>query len=287
MDVKYLLFIGICIINPAFQNVGMGFQKMAVDRTPGARTKAEKRKWIGVWIIGLLFQVVVVIAGSAALTMGNASTLGGFAGLGLIFIALFSHYILKEEVLRRELWGMALVVVGTCILGYYSHGSQNPNVELDTSRMTSFFTVYLIAAAAAIVFMLKNLVAYGGAILGILGGTMNGLGLVFQKVVMARVMELSETTGVGAIILNLLTLPYTWLMIVGGIGGLIVVQFGYKYGKAVQVVPGHASSVVLIPVIAGMAILGEVVPPLCLAGIAVITVGVIVTTTAAPGKHAH
>ena len=283
----FLIFIGICILNPCIQNVGMGTQKWAVDMTPKQETKAGKWKWIGVWILGLLMQAVVVVLGSIALHLGNAATLGGFAGLGLISLAIFSRLVLKEDIVPKEYLGMGLIVAATIVLGYFSHGSQSGDVNMKTERLIAFFAVYLTLVGVGIFVLTKNLEGYGGAILGIIGGSMNGLGVIFQKVVVNGAVSLSNAgDGIGMIILKLLLSGWTWLMIVGGVGGLIVIQFGYKYGKAVQVVPGHAALVVLVPVIAGIIILGETVPVPCLASIAVVVAGVLITTTAAPGKHA-
>ena len=138
MDSTYAIFMSICILNPALQNIGMGFQKWSVDKVPVQTTRGGRSKWIGIWILGLLFQAVVVVLTSTAMTMGNASTLGGFAGLGLIFIALFSYFVIKEEVLPREISGMVLIVIGTVMLGAFSHESQSPDVNMETSRLIAF-----------------------------------------------------------------------------------------------------------------------------------------------------
>ena len=221
------------------------------------------------------------------MTLGNAATLGGFAGLGLIFLALFARFALKEKIVPKEMLGMVLIVAGTIILGIFSHGSQSAAVNMETQRIAGFFAVYGALFIIGIILLTRNLHAYGGAILGLLGGSMNGLGVVFQKVVVHRIMEIFHSgEAIWLIIIKLLLNGYTWIMIVGGIGGLIVIQFGYKYGQAVQVVPGHASMVVVVPVMAGMIILGETMPVKCLVGIAVIIAGVLITTTASPGKHA-
>ena len=117
MDSGYLLFLGICVLNPFLQNVGMGMQKWSIDKTPLAEDSAKKAGWIGVWIIGLLFQIVVVLLAFKALTLGNASTLGAFAGLGLIFIALFSMVVLKE---KEEKFVISLPCILTMTLAFFS-----------------------------------------------------------------------------------------------------------------------------------------------------------------------
>jgi drug/metabolite transporter (DMT)-like permease len=288
MDTTYAIFMSICILNPAFQNVGMGFQKWAVDKVPIQTTKAGKWKWIGVWIIGLLFQAVVVVLTSYAMTIGNASTLGGFAGLGLIFIALFSYFVIKEEVLPKEIFGMVLIVIGTMVLGYYSHGAQSPDVNMAHDKLVMFFAGYFVCVGIGLVLLFKNLHSYGGAILGIIGGSMNGLGVIFNKVFMNTATALFHSgDGIGTILVKMLMNGWTYVMIIGGVGGMIVIQFGYKYGKAVQVVPGHAVMVVVVPVFASVILIGESVPVIGIPAVLIITIGTLITTLAAPGKHAH
>jgi len=282
MSAGYLLFIGLCLICPAFQNVGMGFQKWSIDKTPPARGM-KKAMWIGVWILGLLFQLGGVTLGFKALTLGNASTLAAFGGTGLIYLSLFSYFVLKEEILKKEMIGIGIIIISTAVVGIFSSASQDPEVELETLRVAATLGVYLVFVAAGVFVLFRNLEMYGGAILGMIAGSMNGFGILFQKVVTAEFKGMELVAG--STLLKLLSFPYTWLMIIGGVGGFVVVQFGYKYGKAVQVVPSFAATIIMIPTLAGMTMLNETVPPLCLLSVAVIVIGAIITTTAAPSKH--
>ncbi len=283
MKTSYLIFLGICILNPLILNLGMGLQKLSIDRIGKLKRGSGKSGWMVIWTVGMIFVFAPGIIGFKALSLGNASTLAGFAGLGLIFLTLFSYFVLKEEISRKELYGMILIVIGTSLLGYFSGESQNPKVTLETQKLIIFFAIYLGAIFIGIFMLIKNLQSFGGAILGMIGGSLNGVGLTFQKIVTPMFMGIRFNDG--STIIKFLSNPYTWLMIIGGIGGVIVIQFGYKYGKAIQVVPGHAATVIIIPAIAGMIVLGEIIPVVCLISILIVTVGVIITTTAAPFKH--
>jgi len=271
------------------QNVGMGFQKWSIDKTPKAVGKNGKAKWVGVWILGLLFQVVVVVLTGVAVTLGNASTLGAFAGSGLIALSIFSYFVLKEKIVSKEIMGMVLIILGTGVVAAFSRDAQSAEVHLDMTRNGIFFGPYLGAVAVGLVLLKKNLHTLGGAILGLIGGSMNGIGVPTMKIVLNKFQEMNIEAGnfaamMTAVGIRLLDI-WTWIMIVGGVGGMIVIQFGYKYGKAVQVVPGHAAMVVVMPAIAGAVLLGETVPPMAWVGIAIVTVGVLITTTADPKKH--
>ena len=102
MNIKYLIFLSICLLNPSLTNIGMGLQKLAIDRMPRAGGSARKRNLALLWVLGLVCQVAVVLLAAKALTIGNASTLGGFAGFGLVVLALFCHFVLKEEMLKQD-----------------------------------------------------------------------------------------------------------------------------------------------------------------------------------------
>ena len=80
----------------------------------------------------------------------------------------------------------------------------------------------------------------------------------------------------GPALLKALLFPYTIPMALGGVAGIVLVQFGYKYGKAIQVVPGFSSMVVIVPTLAGAATIGEPVTRAGLISIAIITIGVLV-----------
>jgi drug/metabolite transporter (DMT)-like permease len=277
MTANYSIFIGICLLNPTLTNVGLGLQKLAINRMPAPEYQARKQLYALIWAAGLSLQGVVVALQAKALSIGNASTLGGFAGFGLISLALFSHLILKEKILRRELAGMLVIIAGTAMLGFFSHGHQRGVADFEQQRMTLFLLAFCVAAAAAVAFMLRDIRAYGGAVFGLLGGAVGGLGLVFLKIVMSGIAGKAGSSG---LLLHILTDPYTWLAVVGGIGGVVLVQVGYKFGKAIQVVPGFSSMVVIMPALCGFVVLRESLPPICIASLTVITAGVLVTTTA-------
>ncbi|MFA6449478.1 MAG: hypothetical protein WCX65_08425 [bacterium] len=274
---NYSIFIGICLLNPTINNVGMGLQKLAINNIPAAGNRSRKSTYALVWTLGLALQGSVVVLGAKALTIGNASTLGGFAGFGLIALAAFSHLALKERILKRELFGMATIIAGTAALGFFSNGHQSGIADFEQARMTAFLIACGAVAAAAVFLMLRDMRAYGGAVLGTLGGAIGGLGMIFMKVVVNRY---AKKIGAEGLIIDFLSDPYTWMTIVGGVGSVVLVQFGYKYGKAIQVVPGFASMVVIMPALAGFIVLREATTLICVASLAVITAGVLITTTA-------
>jgi drug/metabolite transporter (DMT)-like permease len=259
----------------------MGLQKLAIDRMPQAGGPARKRFLVSLWILGLLCQFAVVLLAAKALTIGNASTLGGFAGFGLVVLALFCHFVLKEEMFKQELAGIALILAGSTLLGIFSHGFQSGHAHFESRGMIIFLSVYLCAVALAVVFMLRNVKAYGGAVLGTVGGSMGGLAMIFMKILVSRFAGTGVPLAVGALLSDV----YFWMMVVGGLGGVGLVQVGYKFGKAIQVVPGFASMVVIMPALCGFIVLREPLPLICAISILIITAGILVTTTAAPGKR--
>ena len=260
-------------------------QKWSINQISLASSRVSKGGWVGVWILGLIFQFATVPLTFLALSIGNASTLGAFGGTGLVALALFSRFIIKETILRRELEGIFLIIVGTGIMGYFAKDVQSQAIHMNTQRTLLFFTVYACLLITAGLFLKKNIRRYGGAVLGSVAGSMAGIGIVMQKVVTFTVQQmelnLRSWPSVKEAVPVLLSSPYTWLMVLGGIGGIVVAQFGYKYGKAIQVVPGFSSTIVTVPVIAGVVLLREPLPIPCWIGVCIVTAGILVTTTAA------
>ena len=278
MDANYSIFIGICFLNPTLTNVGMGLQKHAINCIPATDNRARKSAYVMLWTLGLFFQGIVVVLAAKAVSIGNASTLGGFAGFGLISLAVFSRLVLKEVISKREFFGMFTILVGTAMLGFFSNGHQKGLINFEQRRMIIFLICYAVVAAALVVFMLRDIKVYGGAILGVIGGGMSGLALVLLKIIVGHFAGKGFAAG---LIIEVLKNPYSWLTAIGGVGGLTLVQIGYKYGKSIQVVPGFSSMVVIMPALSGYLVLREAVPLICAVSLAVITAGVLITTTAA------
>gem|GEM_PF-2787763 len=286
MSPNYLLFICLCMINPSLQKTGMAMQKWSINQIPKTNLGKARCGWIGIWILGLLFQFVTVPLTFLALSLGNASTLGAFGGSGLIALAIFSRFVIKETIHWRELQGIGLLILGTSIMGYFAKDAQSGEIHMESIRTFLFFLVYAGFLAGAGFLLKKDIHRYGGAALGCVAGSMAGTGLVMQKIVTYTVqqMHIHGNTSIGEIVRTLTGLPYTWLMVLGAIGGIVVAQFGYKYGKAIQVVPGFSSTIVTVPVLAGVFLLKEPLPPVCWIGVFIVITGILITTTA-PGSN--
>ncbi len=285
MDVKYLIFIGLAMLTPAIENIGLGLQKLAIDKIPAANGRLKKSGWTFVWILGFALTIVVALLIFKTMSLGNASTVGAFSGFGLIVLALFSRFVLKEKILPRELIGILIIMSGTSLIGYFSHGHQNTSVDYDSEKLLIFILCQacLIGAGFAVTVKAPRL---AGVILGIIAGSIAGLSVTTQKILSHTFLGLFRDplhADYAAIALT----PVTWIMVLYGIGGVVLLQFAYKKGKAVQVVPSRATGAILTPLIAGVALLNESVPPLSLLGTLVIIAGIIVTTTANPAKAEH
>lgn len=281
MTNKYILFICLALMNPMIESLGLGFQKWAIN---GLQTGRNIAKWRAIWVLGFLMMVTVAFTAFKILSLGNASTAGAFAGFGLVMLTVFSFLVLKEKILRQELAGIALIVIATSILGYFSHGHQTETVQPNNARMATFFIAYIALVIFGTFIAIKRLDTIGGAVIGMIAGSMNGVGYALQRMVAPLFMEFTHNTAVaGKILLN----PMNYVMLAGGVGGVVVLQYAYKHGKAVQVVPGRAAAFIMTPVAAGLMFLGESIPPICIASIALVIVGVIITTTANPSKLAH
>jgi drug/metabolite transporter (DMT)-like permease len=284
MNEKYILFISLCLLIPTLENLGLGIQKWAIDRSPKTKSRAAKWGWGVVWTIGTLMTIAVAFIAFKTLSLGNASTFGAFAGFGLIPLTIFSFLVLKEKIVPKEILGIAIIMLGTSTVGYFSHGAQKEILHPNYTHMIYFFIGYLIFVAIGAFIISKTMQTIAGVIMGIIAGTVAGTGISIQKIVSPMFMAFTKGE---ATFHQLASNPLTWVMVCCGITGVVILQFSFKYGKAVQIVPSRAASYIMMPVIAGLTFLGEPFPPLCFLGIALVIIGVIITTTADPKKHGH
>ncbi len=284
MSEQYILFIFFSVLSHVLENLGLGFEKWGVDRMPKAKNKLAKAGWMVIWISGLTMTILVVGVQFKALSLGNASTMGALAGTGLVALTIFSVLVLKEKILKQELFGIFIIMVGTSLLGYFSHGVQKEHVEMNIGAFWMYFAGYVVFLVATGLISKANIATFGSALLGIMSGTLNSTALTIQKIITERIMAFTSHPTLAAAG-ELMALPYVYIMILCAVGGIVVRQFAYKNGKAVQIVPARASAYILTPLIAGMVFLGEGITTPALAGIIIVVIGVIITTTANPAKH--
>jgi drug/metabolite transporter (DMT)-like permease len=105
--------IGILLVVLAATVEGFGDIFMKKSRLERARQVF----WIGSGIAVFIVQIAIYTAALRFLEVGTAF---GIASLSVVFVALLSKWLLREEIAPIKWMGIALIVAGTSLIGAYA-----------------------------------------------------------------------------------------------------------------------------------------------------------------------
>lgn len=231
--------------------------------------------WIGA-TIGTLLAVAVVLV---ALSIGAVSLVGAMAGSGLVTLAVFSHFVMAERISASDLLGIALILAGSVLIGFFAlpQGEPTPRWAVLHGFTAVLAAVYVVAWLA----MKKN--PRAGIIIGGFGGALAGASMLYQNAttIVADVgpviyFPLSESLAWSRIVE--LVNPYLVIWLALSMGAFFVLQVAYGRGKAIHVIPAFNVNFIVVPVLGGVIGFAERVHALQWAGVAVIVAGTLVLT---------
>jgi drug/metabolite transporter (DMT)-like permease len=231
--------------------------------------------WIGA-TIGTLLSVAVVLV---ALSIGAVSLVGAMAGSGLVTLAVFSHFVMREPIGKFDLLGIALIIAGSALIGLFALEQGEPSPRW---LVLHGFTVALVAA-----YLVAWLLARGGdrtgLVLGGFGGALAGASMLYQNAatIVADVgaliyLPLAESLAWGR--LSALVNVYLILWFVISNGAFVLLQFAYGRGKAIHVIPAFNVNFIVVPVLGGVIAFAERVHLLQWVGVAIIVAGTVLLT---------
>ena len=234
--------------------------------------------WVGA-TIGTLLSVVVVLV---ALSIGAVSLVGAMAGSGLVTLAVFSHFVMEERISRSDLIGIAMIIAGSVLIGFFALPQGEPSPRW---LILHGFTVALVVAYAV-----AWLIARGGdrtgLVLGGFGGALAGASMLYQNAatIVADVgaliyFPLAESLAPDRLAALVNIHLILWFVISNG--AFVVLQFAYGRGKAIHVIPAFNVNFIVVPVLGGVIAFAERVHLLQWAGVAVIVAGTLLLTATA------
>lgn len=264
-----LAFLGYSIMNlgQAGQKIGLGKK----DEKPLAGWSL----WIGATVATLLSVVVVLIA----LSLGAVSLVGAMAGSGLVTLAVFSHFVMGERIGLSDIAGIAIIIAGSVLIGFFAPETQDP-----TPR---WLTLHGAVGGLVLAYVVGWVVGRGspklGLIVGGFAGALAGASMLYQNAT-------TITADLGAIIswplnesitaerlLGFLN-PYLVIWLVLSMSAFFVLQLAYGRGKAIHVIPAFNVNFIVVPVVGGVIGFSETVNPLQWVGVVVIVAGTVVLT---------
>lgn len=249
-----LLAVLIAFFAYALLNVSQATQKDGIDRI-----RKERGYGWTIWWIGTIGTAVPFFMILAALNMGNVSLVGAMAGTGLPVMTIFSHVVLREEVDRRQIVGIALILGGGVVVGLFAPEA--------SSGSTSFNRLILLSAIIPVVLLLLWYVKYrlpgrDAWILGALAGSFAGISVLFQEAATseggrALGRELEGLHPIVAEYAPVLLNPITAVWVGATVLAFASSQLAYARGDSVRVVPPFVAAQIVVPLLGGLVAFSE------------------------------
>jgi len=270
------------LLSTSLMNVGSVIQKRAVDALPpleGLRLDRAVRTVLGkpLWLIGWVMTASAMVLNWVALGFADISVIQPLGGVGLVVLAVFSRFYLGERLTSLTLLGMGLVIAGLVVIGV-SAGESRAYESAEEA-----FGSYLGAGALLTLAALVVAVGFGwalasrissswaGVLFALVAATCSVLGLTFSKGVFSAFGIEGITTTLSqapALILLVLMLGFSTLAI-------MLQQLSFQKGRSVVVTPIFGATSVILPLVTGAFVFGEVLGGATLAAAALIVAGVL------------
>ena len=264
-----VLSLFIAFAGYSIQNISQASQKLGF-----LIMKENKRVGVIIWTAATIGTGLSTLFILAAVSIGQVSLVGAFAGTGLVSMTIFSRFVLKHHVSKNELFGVVLILLSTIIIGIFAKETSKSVIVLNLLTI-KLVIVSFIYGILWIIFR-KNKKALC-ITLGGFSGALGGFVSQFQKISTSGSVEGQLLTGSLSGIETLIN-PFTLFWILLSISSMVVLQFAHKNGQPMQVIPSFSANFILIPVIGGVTCFGEVLHPVQWIAVGVIIAGVLMIT---------
>ncbi len=272
MNTSFLLGAALGMLGALSINIGKGVQKLKVHVFKEGRGmfKPPHRRDLGIWLLGMCITATAAVPISLGMKLTESpSTIGAMTGVGLIGLVIFASRVVKEPISQRDFIGIALVVVGTSVLGYLGGLDKQAARSFETwpmARSVAMPFILGIAGCIAARFWTRLHAVAWGALAGICLGT----SFFLADAALVRA---------GGDLIGQLRNPYPYIAFVFGIGATVTTQIGFLKGRALEVVPAVNSAAIVIPVALEILLYARYPRPMAGVMIAVIVTGVYLLST--------
>ena len=249
--------IALAVVASIGFNVAAAFQKSAAVRLPKLSFPPERRAlrafltnraWMTAFTISGVSQGIFLVA------VANApiSLVQPVLGTGLVVLAGFSVFYLKEKLGAGEWIGIFTLIAGLALLGASAEVGEVRGLEaiswprllvLTAALLASVFTARAIELRRPGTFSIELVV-------GAAGGVMIGIGALFTRVTMLEFQAGHVAFGIVLIIITMGMM----------LSGVFTQQGGFQRGRAMTVTAVLAVLNKVIAIFGGMFALGEVLP---------------------------
>jgi len=272
MNTTFLLGAALGMLGALSINIGKGVQKLKVHVFKQGRGMLQPphRRDLGIWLVGLGITATSAVPISLGMKLTESpSTIGAMTGVGLIGLVIFASRVVGEPLSRRDLLGIAMVVVGTSVLGYLGGLDKQAARSFATWPLARSVTIPMCVGIAGCVlsrFVPRLHAVAWGAMAGIC------LGSSFFLADAALVKA-------GGDFIGQLANPYPYVAFVFGIGATVTTQIGFLKGRALEVVPAVNSAAIATPILLEILLYARYPRPLAGLVLAIIITGVYLLST--------
>jgi drug/metabolite transporter (DMT)-like permease len=296
---NHVLSIILAFIAYSLLDLGKAFQKVGLAAMGRSRARG-----IGIWLGASTATSASSFLILYAVSLGSVLIVGSMAGTGLAAVTLLSVLLMKEPVRRRELLGVACIMAAPFLLASVYQ-------EQPATRLTIEHLFYFLGAVLAVFALLILIFRMRAAMLGVLlaggAGAIGGFVILFQKISTSPMGRAAAFGSLGRpasavapspleapLLLRLAHVfanPYTVAWVALSFLSTFALQFSYRHGEAIRLIPAFNGAYILIPILGGIFIFREPLHPLQWAGVLLILCGVFVLASeqsrqasTAPGK---
>lgn len=229
----------------SLHNIAQAAQKIGLARS--ARNKMQG--WT-IWSVATIGTSVAFFLILGAISLGSISLVGVMAGTGLASLAVFSHFVMRERLERRELFALAAIVGGAALVGVLAGDGtgEAPRVPL----------LWGILGGGSVLYIVVWIVARKHSVIGpVVAGFSGFLGAYSQLFQEHGTSTASIADGIGPFVASLVANPITLVWVGLSVVSMVVLQFSYRHGRAIEIIPVFAGNFIVIPVVGGVVIFAE------------------------------
>ncbi len=246
--------IALTVSASACMNLGLVLQKRGIippENVIGRPASRRLSRHSPIWYFGMTLMIggYAVYAVAVSARVAPISLLQPLSASGLLVVALLAVVYLNERFDFSEWLGVAILLAGVISLGLSARGPQHVSTGIETASYLGFFAV-VAAIVVGTSWMALRAPGRAELLLGILSGLLFGTGYLNTKALALAIQDRNL----------LLAIAAGCLMTIGLLGGLVALQLGLRFGRALIVTAVNLVTNQVLVVAGGLVCLGESFP---------------------------
>jgi drug/metabolite transporter (DMT)-like permease len=241
-------FLGYSILN-----ISQASQKIGLQLA-----KQKRFKGLVLWAAATAGTSLSVFFVYYAVALGRASLVGAITPTGLVSLAVFSYFVMKEKLYKKEIAGIAIILSGAALIAFLSRDVDKVVIHLDRLFILMGIVCFLYIILI-IIFFQRDLIS--GILIGGLSGALGGFIPLLQKVSSSSIGQastlfppayLNKLTPLCKFLFTYLANVFAVIWVGLSLISVVVLQFSYKRNKAILIIPCFSANATIIPLIGGV-----------------------------------